>query len=119
MQGLELGEAYRVAATVEVGGDVYDFMELATAGLRSRLGDVTGQGIEAAADMAMAKFVFRSLARGMTEPGDFLQSANEVVVARSPRQFITLVTFSSTAATAKWPRPARDIHRPDMGTDGS
>jgi phosphoserine phosphatase RsbU/P len=42
--------------------------------------------------MAMAKFVFRSLAREHPEPGDFLQSANEVVVGEiAPGKFITLV----------------------------
>lgn len=42
--------------------------------------------------MAMAKFVFRSLAREHPEPGDFLQSANEVVVGEiAPGKFITMV----------------------------
>jgi serine phosphatase RsbU (regulator of sigma subunit) len=92
LQGLELGDAYESSARVEVGGDVYDFMELADGRLAVALGDVTGHGIEAAADMAMAKFVFRSLAREHPEPGDFLQSANEVVVGEiAPGKFITLV----------------------------
>ncbi len=56
------------------------------------LGDVTGHGIEAAADMAMAKFVFRSLTREHPQPGDFLASANEVVAGEiGPGKFITLV----------------------------
>src|SRR4029077_8914789 len=47
---------------------------------------------KAAADMAMARFVFRSLAREHPEPGDFLQSANEVIVGEiAPGKFITLV----------------------------
>jgi serine phosphatase RsbU (regulator of sigma subunit) len=92
LQGLELGDAYESSAHVEVGGDVYDFMELGDGRLAVTLGDVTGHGIEAAADMAMAKFVFRSLAREHPEPGDFLQSANEVVVGEiAPGKFITLV----------------------------
>jgi len=42
--------------------------------------------------MAMAKFVLRSLAREHPEPGDFLQSANEVVVGEiAPGKFITMV----------------------------
>ena len=91
LQGLELGDAYESSARVEVGGDVYDFMELADGRLAVALGDVTGHGIEAAADMAMAKFVFRSLAREHPEPADFLQSANEVVVGEiAPGKFITL-----------------------------
>ena len=92
LQGLELGDAYESSARVEVGGDVYDYMELADGRLAVALGDVTGHGIEAAADMAMAKFVFRSLAREHPEPGDFLQSANEVVVGEiAAGKFITMV----------------------------
>jgi serine phosphatase RsbU (regulator of sigma subunit) len=92
LKGLELGDAYESSARVEVGGDVYDFMELADGRLAVALGDVTGHGIDAAADMAMAKFVFRSLAREHPEPADFLQSANDVVVDEiAPGKFITMV----------------------------
>ena len=70
--GLELGEVYESSARVDVGGDVYDFLELDDGRLAVVLGDVTGHGVEATADMAMAKFVFRSLAREHPEPGDFL-----------------------------------------------
>jgi serine phosphatase RsbU (regulator of sigma subunit) len=91
LEGLELGAAYESSARVEVGGDVYDFMELPDGRLAVALGDVTGHGIEAAADMAMAKFVFRSLAREHPEPGDFLQSANDVVLSEiAPGKFITM-----------------------------
>jgi serine phosphatase RsbU (regulator of sigma subunit) len=91
LQDLELGDAYESSARVEVGGDVYDFMELPDGRLAVALGDVTGHGIEAAADMAMAKFVFRSLAREHPEPGDFLQSANDVVLGEiAPGKFITM-----------------------------
>jgi serine phosphatase RsbU (regulator of sigma subunit) len=113
LQGLELGDAYESSARVEVGGDVYDFMELADGRLAVALGDVTGHGIEAAADMAMAKFVFRSLAREHPEPADFLQSANEVVVGEiAPGKFITLAylvidgrTGEVAAAGAGHPSP--------------
>jgi serine phosphatase RsbU (regulator of sigma subunit) len=92
LSGLELGAAYESSAHVEVGGDVYDFMELPDGRLAVALGDVTGHGIEAAADMAMAKFVFRSLAREHAEPSDFLQSANDVVVGEiAVGKFITMV----------------------------
>ena len=67
-------------------------MELPDGRLAVALGDVTGHGIEAAADMAMAKFVFRSLAREHSEPSDFLQSANEVIVGEiAAGKFITMV----------------------------
>ena len=92
LRGLELGDAYQSSARVEVGGDVYDFVELDDGRLAVVVGDVTGHGIEAAADMAMAKFVFRSLAREHPDPGDFLQSANDVIVGEiAPGKFITMI----------------------------
>ena len=78
--GLDVGSVYQSAARVDVGGDVYDFLELTDGRLAVVLGDVTGHGIEATADMAMAKFVFRSLAREHSGPGEFLARANDVVV---------------------------------------
>ena len=91
LRGLELGHAYQSSAGVEVGGDVYDFVELEDGRLAAVLGDVTGHGIEAAADMAMAKFVFRSLTREHPDPGEFLKSANAVVVGEiAPGKFITM-----------------------------
>ena len=92
LPGFELGAAYESSARVEVGGDLYDFLELPDGRLAVAVGDVTGHGIEAAADMAMAKFVFRSLAREHPEPGEFLRSANDVIVGEiAPGKFITMV----------------------------
>jgi sigma-B regulation protein RsbU (phosphoserine phosphatase) len=129
LQGLELGDAYESSARLEVGGDIYDFMELADGRLAVALGDVTGHGIEAAADMAMAKFVFRSLAREHPEPGDFLQSANDVVVGEiAPGKFITMVylvidgrTGAIAASGAGHPPPrivARDGNVTGVDTHG-
>jgi serine phosphatase RsbU (regulator of sigma subunit) len=89
--GLEIGTVYESAAQVDVGGDVFDFMDLPDGRLAVVLGDVTGHGIDATADMAMAKFVFRSLAREHPEPPDFLAHANEVVVGEiAVGKFITM-----------------------------
>jgi serine phosphatase RsbU (regulator of sigma subunit) len=91
VRGLEVGTVYESAAQVDVGGDVFDFMELPDGRLAVVLGDVTGHGIDATADMAMAKFVFRSLAREHSEPSDFLAHANEVVVGEiAVGKFITM-----------------------------
>ncbi|HSC73718.1 MAG TPA: SpoIIE family protein phosphatase [Gaiellaceae bacterium] len=119
LAGLEFGAAYESSARVEVGGDVYDFMELSDGRLAVTLGDVTGHGIDAAADMAMAKFVFRSLAREHPEPSDFLQSANDVVVGEiAPGKFITMVYVvidpgSGAVAVAGAGHPAPRIVRAD------
>jgi serine phosphatase RsbU (regulator of sigma subunit) len=92
VQGLEVGVAYESSARLDVGGDVYDFATLRDGRLAVVLGDVTGHGLEAAAEMAMAKFVFRSLSREHSEAGDFLAHANEVVAGEiAPGKFLTLV----------------------------
>jgi serine phosphatase RsbU (regulator of sigma subunit) len=111
--GLEVGEVYESSAHVDVGGDVYDFLTLDDGRLAVVLGDVTGHGVEATADMAMAKFVFRSLAREHPEPGDFLASANDVVVDEiAPGKFITMaylavdgVNGTVSCASAGHPHP--------------
>jgi serine phosphatase RsbU (regulator of sigma subunit) len=89
--GLELAAVYESAATVAVGGDVYDFLELHDGRLAVVVGDVTGHGIEATADMAMARFTFRSLAREHPEPADFLRHTNDVVAEEiALGKFITM-----------------------------
>jgi serine phosphatase RsbU (regulator of sigma subunit) len=114
VEGIEVGDVYEPSARVDVGGDVYDFLTLDDGRLAVALGDVTGHGIDAAADMAMAKFVFRSLAREHPEPGDFLSAANEVVVGEvALSKFITMLYLTIDPATGKiacacaghpWPR---------------
>jgi serine phosphatase RsbU (regulator of sigma subunit)/uncharacterized protein YigA (DUF484 family) len=90
--GVEVGHVYESAARVDVGGDVYDFLRLEDGRLAVIVGDVTGKGIHAAADMAMAKFSFRALARAHPEPADFLASTNEVVVDEiETGKFITML----------------------------
>jgi serine phosphatase RsbU (regulator of sigma subunit)/uncharacterized protein YigA (DUF484 family) len=92
VEGLEIGHVYDSSAGVEVGGDLYDFLVLDDGRLAVVLGDVTGKGIQAAADMAMAKFSFRALARNHPEPGDFLATANQVVVDEiEVGKFITML----------------------------
>jgi serine phosphatase RsbU (regulator of sigma subunit) len=94
--GLDVGAVYASSARMDVGGDVYDFLELADGRLAVVLGDVTGHGIDAAADMAMAKFVFRSLAREHSEPSEFLAAANEIVLEEiGDGKFITMLYMTA------------------------
>jgi serine phosphatase RsbU (regulator of sigma subunit) len=89
--GLEIGHLYEASARLDIGGDVYDLMTLPDGRLAAVIGDVTGHGVEVAADMAMVKFLFRSLAREHSRPGDFLAHANEVVVGEiAPGKFVTM-----------------------------
>jgi serine phosphatase RsbU (regulator of sigma subunit) len=120
--GLEVGELYQPSARVDVGGDVYDFLALDDGRLAVALGDVTGHGVDATADMAMAKFVFRSLAREHPEPADFLAAANEVICSEiASGKFISMsyvvvdgVTGKVAGASAGHPSPR--IVLPDGST---
>ena len=92
VEGLDIGEVYAASAHLEIGGDLYDYFALEDGRLAVVLGDVTGHGVDAAADMAMAKFVFRSLVREHPLPADFLASANDVAVGELvPGKFITML----------------------------
>jgi serine phosphatase RsbU (regulator of sigma subunit) len=92
LPGIEIGSVYESSARLDVGGDVFDYATLPNGRLAVVVGDVTGKGIDAAADMAMTKFVFRSLAREHPEPHDFLRAANEVAVEElQDGKFVTLV----------------------------
>ena len=81
------------------------------------LGDVTGHGVDAAADMAMAKYVFRSLVREHPQPGDLLAAANGVVGSEiALGKFITmavlLVDGATGAAAVRGRRPSAAATRP-------
>ena len=113
IEGLDVGAVYAASARLEIGGDVYDFMVLEDGALAVVLGDVTGHGIDAAADMAMVKFTFRSLARRYPEPGAFLAAANEVVLEEVELgKFVTMIYLKVdpartelACASAGHPRP--------------
>jgi len=99
LRGLEIGDVYESSARVEVGGDLYDYLLLEDGTFAVVLGDVTGHGVEAAADMAMVKFVFRSLAREHPEPGDFLARANDIVCSElGVGKFVTMLYLTLDTA---------------------
>ncbi len=92
VRGLEVGAVYESSARVEVGGDVYDFLTLPEGQLAVVLGDARGHGIEATADMALAKFAFRSLVRLYPNPGELLAQVNEVALGElAGGNFVTML----------------------------
>ena len=122
--GLEVGHVYESAAQVDVGGDVYDFLTLDDGRLAVVLGDVTGKGIGAASDMAMAKYAFRALARVDPEPASFLATANGVVAEDIELgKFITMTYLlvdvaGKRVAIASAGHPPARLVRPDGSVVG-
>jgi serine phosphatase RsbU (regulator of sigma subunit) len=102
LPGIEVGSVYESSARLDVGGDVFDYATLPDGRLAVVVGDVTGKGIDAAADMAMTKFVFRSLAREHPSPADFLRAANDVVVEEVQEgKFVTMVYLTLDPETGE------------------
>jgi serine phosphatase RsbU (regulator of sigma subunit) len=100
--GVEIGSVYESAARLEVGGDVFDFAILPDGRLAVVVGDVTGKGIDAAADMAMTKFVFRSLTREHPDPSELLRIANQVVLDEVEEgKFVTMVYLTLDPTTGE------------------
>jgi serine phosphatase RsbU (regulator of sigma subunit) len=92
VSGLEVGHVYQSSARVDVGGDLYDFVAVDDGRLAVVIGDVLGKGISAAADMAMAKYIVRVLARADADPAALLRSANDVACDEiEPEKFVTLL----------------------------
>ncbi len=73
-----------------VGGDFYDFIQLADGRLGIFVGDVTDKGVPAALVMATTRSILRFAAEKETSPGCVLERANELLVADIPaNMFVT------------------------------
>lgn len=81
VEGAEIGAYYVPMHEGEalVGGDFYDFIQLADGRLAIIIGDVSGKGIEAAAVTAMVKYAIRSFIYKNPTPEFALTQANNVV----------------------------------------
>jgi serine phosphatase RsbU (regulator of sigma subunit) len=74
----------------EVGGDFYDFLELADERLGLVVGDATGHGMPAALVMATARSMLRAVAQASDSPGEVLRRANDpLVMDIPPNMFVT------------------------------
>ena len=74
----------------EVGGDFYDFLELADGRLGVVVGDATGKGVPAALMMASTRSTLRAVAQACESPGDALRRVNEPLATDIPsNMFVT------------------------------
>lgn len=112
--GLALHAAYRSgqAGEARVGGDWYDAFRLADGHLVLTMGDVSGQGLEAAMVMGQARQTMRAAALRTTTPGEALDLANHMLllserVAMTTAAYGILdpITRTFTYATAGHPPP--------------
>jgi len=82
IEGYELAWIYEVSeADAEVGGDFYDIFELGHS-VALVVGDISGKGLEAAAQTAMAKYMLRAYALRNNRPESVLYHLNNALVGR-------------------------------------
>jgi serine phosphatase RsbU (regulator of sigma subunit) len=74
----------------EVGGDFYDFLELADGRLGVVVGDATGKGVPAALMMASTRSTLRAVAQACESPADALSRVNDPLATDIPsNMFVT------------------------------
>src|SRR5208283_4417082 len=83
----------------KIGGDIYDFIELADDRIGVLIGDVSGKGISAALYMAKIISDFRYIAQKEDSPALVLSRLNSLL-SRTPRgMFLTAIYLIADAAT--------------------
>ena len=88
LAGWEVAAFYRPARAV--GGDFYDFIELADGRIGLVIGDVTDKGVPAAMVMAATRSVLRASAQRLHEPGAVLARVNDSLCPDIPENmFVT------------------------------
>jgi serine phosphatase RsbU (regulator of sigma subunit) len=87
-EGWQIAPYYQPAR--EVGGDFYDFLELADGRLGVVVGDATGKGVPAALMMASTRSTLRAVAQACESPGDALRRVNDPLATDIPsNMFVT------------------------------
>ena len=75
----------------EVGGDYYDFLELADGRLGIAIGDVSGKGVGAALMMASLEASLRAVASVVDDPAELMERVNSLIYqASASNRFATL-----------------------------
>jgi len=75
----------------ELGGDLYDFVEIDPTHWGIMIGDVSGKGIPAALHMAVARTLFRIEARNHANPAQTLARINQALIEQIPQGCVTLL----------------------------
>src|SRR5215217_2699463 len=88
LEGWQITPFYQPAR--EVGGDFYDFLDLADGRLGVVVGDATGKGVPAALMMASTRSTLRAVAQASESPGDALRRVNDPLATDIPQNmFVT------------------------------
>ncbi len=75
----------------ELGGDLYDFPTINENWHGLMIGDVSGHGLAAALRMAVARTLFRQIAREKLPPGETLAALNRALISEMPHGMVTML----------------------------
>ncbi len=92
LAGWSLARYYQPARAV--GGDFYDFIQMANGQFGLVVGDVTDKGVPAALVMATTRAILRGAAAQHDSPGRVLEQANDLLVPDIPRNMFVTCLFS-------------------------
>ena len=92
LPGWQVAAFYRPAR--HVGGDFYDFIDLAEGRVGLVVGDVTGHGVPAALIMATTRSAIRSEAPRLVSPGAVLARVNEILHGDMPSNMFVTCLFA-------------------------
>jgi predicted ester cyclase len=110
LEGWQITPFYQPAR--EVGGDFYDFLDLADGRLGVVVGDATGKGVPAALMMASTRSTLRAVAQACESPGDALSRVNDPLATDIPsNMFVTCfyTILDPKSATLSYANAGHDL----------
>lgn len=93
IEGLEIKFYYQATGEGEVGGDFYDVFKTALGAYGILIGDVSGKGIEVAAETARVRYLFHDKAFDGSRPDEVMYSVNNSL-ARQKIAHFTALTYA-------------------------
>ncbi len=91
IDGLEMASRFVPAANFGVGGDWFDAFSLPDGRVGIVMGDVTGQGLNAAVVMGRLRSALRAYALDAADPGEVLDKLNRKFIHFEPGQMATVL----------------------------
>ena len=111
-------EGYQIAAISvparEVGGDFYDFIDVAEGRIGLVIGDVAGKGLPAALFMALSRSFVRAEAIGNLKPPAVLEKANRLISEDAKEGMFVTVFYSILDVLDKKLRFSNAGHNPPL-----
>ena len=89
-EGVDLGYVYQSAGeSAQIGGDFYDVFQTGDGRIGILIGDVSGKGLDAAAQAVLLRASFRAFTFSVQRPGEAMAQANKLLMRQATSGFVT------------------------------